>query len=121
MTRRFLAAALLAWLLRAPAGLLQAAQRTEVPNLFIVPATPDLVGFEAEHLVDRNRAFRLRDAINGLVMRYGGIGGSAHDGQSGSLILRELTWMLRGFSDKGGQAHNEKHKFQKPLAPAASE
>ncbi len=48
-------------------SLLQAAQRTEVPNLYVVPATPDLVGFEAEHLVDRNRAFRLRDAVNGLV------------------------------------------------------
>ena len=49
------------------ASLLQATQRTDVPNLYIVPATPDLVGFEAEHLVDRNRAFRLRDAINGLI------------------------------------------------------
>ncbi|MEM6495683.1 MAG: ParA family protein [Pseudomonadota bacterium] len=49
------------------AGLYQAALRTQVPNLMIVPATTDLVGFEAEHLVDRNRAFRLRDAINGLI------------------------------------------------------
>ncbi len=49
------------------AGLLQSAQRTQVPDLFIVPATPDLVGFEAEHLVDRNRAFRLRDAINAMI------------------------------------------------------
>jgi len=53
--------------LASEAGLLQAAQRTQVPNLYIVPATPDLVGFEAEHLMDSNRAFRLRDAINGLV------------------------------------------------------
>ncbi|MGI9424180.1 MAG: ParA family protein [Hyphomicrobiaceae bacterium] len=48
-------------------SLLQAAQRTQVPNLFVVPATTDLVGFEAEHLVDQNRSFRLRDAINGLI------------------------------------------------------
>jgi chromosome partitioning protein len=53
--------------LASEASLLQAAMRTQVPNLFIVPATPDLVGFEAEHLVDRNRAFRLRDAIHGLI------------------------------------------------------
>ncbi len=53
--------------LTGEASLLQACQRTHVPGLFIVPATPDLVGFEAEHLVDRNRAFRLRDAINGLM------------------------------------------------------
>lgn len=53
--------------LASEAGLLQAAQRTQVPDLFIVPATPDLVGFEAEHYVDRNRAFRLRDAITALV------------------------------------------------------
>ncbi|MGI9522823.1 MAG: ParA family protein [Hyphomicrobiaceae bacterium] len=52
--------------LTGAASLLQGAQRTQVPNLFIVPATKDLVGFEAEHLEDRNRAFRLRDAINGL-------------------------------------------------------
>ena len=49
-------------------SLLQAtASARTFPNLYIVPATPDLVGFEAEHLVDRNRAFRLRDAINGLM------------------------------------------------------
>jgi len=53
--------------LAGDAGLLQAAQRTQVPNLFVVPATQDLVGFEAEYLADRNRAFRLRDAINGLI------------------------------------------------------
>lgn len=53
--------------LASQAGLYQSALRTQVPNLMIVPATTDLVGFEAEHLVDRNRAFRLRDAINGLI------------------------------------------------------
>ncbi len=53
--------------LASQAGLYQSAQRTQVPDLMIVPATTDLVGFEAEHLVDRNRAFRLRDAINGLI------------------------------------------------------
>ena len=52
--------------LTGEANLLQAAQRTQVPNLFIVPATSDLVGFEAEHLIDRNRAFRLREAIKAL-------------------------------------------------------
>ena len=53
--------------LAGQAGLYQSALRTQVPDLMIVPATTDLVGFEAEHLVDRNRAFRLRDAINGLI------------------------------------------------------
>ena len=61
------------------------------------------------------------DTINGLVMRYGGLGGSAHEGQSSAQILRELTWMLRGFSDKDDQANKDKPKTQEPLAPAAAE
>lgn len=45
------------------ASLLQAAQHTAVPNLYIVPANSDLVGFESEHMAEANRAFRLRDSI----------------------------------------------------------
>lgn len=52
--------------LAAEATLLQAAVPTAVPQLYVVPATNDLVGFESEFLADRNRAFRLRDAITAL-------------------------------------------------------
>jgi len=48
-------------------SLLEAAHRTAVPNLYIVPANADLVGFESEHMGDRNRAFRLRDAVTALI------------------------------------------------------
>jgi chromosome partitioning protein len=47
-------------------SVLQAAVRTEVPNLFVVPGNNDLVGFETEYMTDRNRAFRLRDAITAM-------------------------------------------------------
>jgi chromosome partitioning protein len=49
------------------ASLAQAAMPTEVPNLFVVPATPDLVGLEPEIMGQPNRNFRLRDAVAALV------------------------------------------------------
>lgn len=48
------------------ASILQAAVRTEVPNLYVVPGNNDLVGFETEYMTDRNRAFRMRDAITAM-------------------------------------------------------
>ncbi len=54
--------------LAGSAQLLQAAQPTAVPNLYIVPANADLVGFESEHMTDSNRAFRLRDAVSDLTV-----------------------------------------------------
>ncbi len=48
-------------------SLLEAAHRTAVPGLYIVPANADLVGFESQHMGDRNRAFRLRDAVTALI------------------------------------------------------
>lgn len=50
--------------LAGSAPLLQALRPTKVPNLYVVPANSDLVGFEADHITDRNRAFRLRDALS---------------------------------------------------------
>lgn len=46
--------------------LLQAAKHTAVPDLYIVPANANLVGFEAEHMTEANRAYRLRNAITEL-------------------------------------------------------
>ena len=46
--------------------MLQAAVPTEVPNLHVVPGNNDLVGFETEYMTDRNRTFRLRDAITSM-------------------------------------------------------
>ncbi len=48
------------------ATLTQAAIQTNVPNLFIAPATRDLAGLEPELNNAPNRAFRLRDAIMAL-------------------------------------------------------
>jgi len=48
------------------ASVLQAAVRTEVPDLQVIPGNNDLVGFETEYMTDRNRAFRLRDAITAM-------------------------------------------------------
>ena len=50
--------------LSGSASLLQAAQHTAVPDLYIVPANSDLVGFESEYMTESGRAFRLRDAIS---------------------------------------------------------
>jgi chromosome partitioning protein len=52
--------------LSSRASLAQAAILTLVPNLYVVPATNDLVGLEAELLHEPNRAFRLRDALAAL-------------------------------------------------------
>src|SRR3954466_2953027 len=43
-----------------------AIQETTVPRLDIVPSTMDLSGFELEIAHERDRAFRLRDALAGL-------------------------------------------------------
>ena len=51
------------------ATLQQAALPTEVPKLFVVPATPDLVGLEPELMGHANRNFRLRDAVTALGVR----------------------------------------------------
>lgn len=48
------------------ASVLQAAVPTEVPKLFVVPGNNDLVGFETEYMTDRNRAFRMRDALTAM-------------------------------------------------------
>ena len=52
--------------LAGEASVLQAAVPATVPNLYVVPGNADLVGFETEYLTDRNRAFRLRDALTAL-------------------------------------------------------
>ena len=54
-------------ILAGHASILQAAVPTHVPNLHVVPGNTDLVGFEADHLTDRNRAFRLRDSLNAMI------------------------------------------------------
>ncbi len=62
------------------------------------------------------------DALELLLARYGGIGGSAHDPKSIGVILRELTWMLRGFTSKGGnQASEGKPGFRKAMVPVSAE
>jgi chromosome partitioning protein len=52
--------------LAGEASALQAAVPTTVPNLYVVPGNADLVGFETEYMTDRNRAFRLRDALTAM-------------------------------------------------------
>ncbi|CAN1723488.1 Chromosome partitioning protein ParA [Hyphomicrobium sp. 1Nfss2.1] len=49
-------------------GLIECAQPTAVPGLYVVPANNDLVGIEAE-LTDANRPFRLRDAVGAMIAR----------------------------------------------------
>ena len=56
------------------ASLQQAALPTEVPKLFVVPATPDLIGLEPELIGQSNRNFRLRDAVAALVANMRGRG-----------------------------------------------
>jgi chromosome partitioning protein len=53
--------------LTGKASLAQAVMPTAVPNLSVVPANQDLVGFESEQIADRNRTFRLRDAMSALI------------------------------------------------------
>ena len=52
--------------LAGEASALQAAVPAAVPNLYVVPGNADLVGFETEYMTDRNRAFRLRDALTAM-------------------------------------------------------
>ncbi len=52
--------------LTGSATVLEATQPTAIPGLFVVPANADLVGIDAA-LSDQSRAFRLRDALGGLV------------------------------------------------------
>src|SRR5262249_26648836 len=54
------------------ASLAEAAMPTAVPNLSIVAANNNLVGFDAEHIGDKARAYRLRDALQVLLARPGG-------------------------------------------------
>ncbi|MGE0630591.1 MAG: ParA family protein [Hyphomicrobiaceae bacterium] len=54
------------------ATLVEAAQPTAVPNLSIVPANADLVGFDAEHAGEGSRIFKLRDAVAGVVAQSAG-------------------------------------------------
>jgi chromosome partitioning protein len=56
-------------------GLIAAALPTAVPNLLVVPANSDLVGFESENHGDRNRPFRLRDAMLALSAEGAASGG----------------------------------------------
>ena len=49
------------------ATLAEASVQTSVPGLSVVPANSDLVGLENDLMGDANRAFKLRDAITGLV------------------------------------------------------
>lgn len=49
------------------ATLAESAVQTSVPGLSVVPANSDLVGLEQDLMGDANRAFKLRDAIGGLV------------------------------------------------------
>lgn len=48
-------------------SILEAAQQTAVPGLFIVPANNDLVGIESELAGDNTRPYKLRDAVGALV------------------------------------------------------
>ncbi len=64
------------------------------------------------------------EVMGALTGRYGGIGGSAHDAQSVSAILRELTWMLKGFSARNpfGNSHGDDTKLaHNPLTSLAAE
>ena len=47
-------------------SVIDCAQPTAIPGLFVVPANADLVGIDTT-LTDQTRAFRLRDAFSGLV------------------------------------------------------
>ena len=53
--------------LAGAASILDSAQQTAVPGLFIVPANSDLVGIESELASDNMRSYRLRDAVTALV------------------------------------------------------
>jgi chromosome partitioning protein len=55
-------------------SVLECAQPTAVPGLFVVPANSDLVGIDTT-LTDPTRAFRLRDAMNALAAQLRGMPG----------------------------------------------
>lgn len=54
------------------ASLVQASLPTAIPNLSIVPANNDLVGFDADQPGDRGRMFRLREAVAAMAGQPGG-------------------------------------------------
>src|SRR5215212_1272223 len=53
--------------LTGDASLAKAVTETSVPRLFVAPSTLDLLGIELEIAHERNRAHRLRRAIDGLM------------------------------------------------------
>ena len=53
--------------LASAATILECAQQTAVPGLYIVPANNDLVGIESELASDNTRPYKLRDAFSALV------------------------------------------------------
>ena len=59
--------------LAGEATLQKAALKTLVPGLCVVPANADLVGLEAELMADKNRPYRLRDAIMALSAAQAGM------------------------------------------------
>ena len=54
----------------APRPLRELTQLTEVPNLWLVPATRDLAGAEVELVNVKRREWRLRDALSPIAMQY---------------------------------------------------
>ena len=54
------------------ATLAEAAMRTAVPDLSVVTANNDLVGFDSDRVGDRSHMFRLREAVRGLTGMPGG-------------------------------------------------
>ncbi len=58
--------------LSGSASLVEAAQPTAVPNLAIVPANADLVGYDGDQTQDRSRLYKLRDALTAVSAQPGG-------------------------------------------------
>ena len=54
------------------AAIVEAALPTAVPNLSVLPANNDLVGFDGDGAGDKAQFYRLRDAVMGLTGRPGG-------------------------------------------------
>lgn len=52
---------------RGAVTLMEAAAKTAIPGLFVVPANSDLVGLETDLSGDPSRAYKLRDAVVALV------------------------------------------------------
>ncbi len=53
------------------ASLVEAAQQTSVPNLFVAPATMDLLGIDLEIADHRDRPFKLRNALRAMAAEAG--------------------------------------------------